>query len=612
MPSMRRNFAMRLLVALTGLLTGLVSLHAQREQPLPPPPEPLPVKVRVELGDSVEIQLRSSRRSVLPLKFLLRSKPHRGSLSEIVPTSRTTATVIYTPSDRLGTGTDVFTYALQAPNTAVSVPARVEIEIVEPPGRVNLPKEVEFPSVALGDVVKREITVKNVGRGRLRAKVEVPEPWSMTGDPWLNIDPGKSARVGLEFRPVHLGKAMGEMVILADDEETRVSLQGSGIDPLELNERKVMLGPAGDESRKAVVLRNAAATERVVSVNAPEGVDVASEYRIPAGEEVAIEIGRKPDFSSPIDGDLLLESQNWSDRIQVTAPGAPPRLVVQPAEQLRFEEIEAGQTSTAELVIRNEGGSTAWVECEAPEDVVLQPDPHGTELRAGEEVRVQVAVEPREAGSFERELKVGAAGQMQTLRISAVVRAGKRSERIVATPEKMPAGRPVTTEEEHGQPQPLLPRERYNDVPPVEALGVLERTRTSIKLVWKRPHPEVVDYRVERRVLNGNAKGEDVIAWKPLEDFRPRQEGDHVFLDLRGLRAGEVLSLRIQSQASDGTWSRPSDPFRIELEAPRYFRFPWWVLWIVAAGGVAWFIHVQRRRHEAHLNAEIDRIVRGK
>ena len=105
----------------------------QLQKRVPLPPTPVATKVRVQPGGSVEIVLQANGALGKPIGFLLRTSPAHGTF-EGMPrrVGRDSVVVTYVHRAADGPGHDSFTFATQAPGTAVSAAETVEIEVVDP------------------------------------------------------------------------------------------------------------------------------------------------------------------------------------------------------------------------------------------------------------------------------------------------------------------------------------------------------------------------------------------------------------------------------------------------------------------------------------------------
>ncbi len=184
----------------------------QLQKRVPLPPTPVTTQVRLQPGGSVEIVLQANGALGKPIGFLLRTSPAHG-VFEGAPrrVSRDSVAVTYVHRAADGPGHDAFTFATQAPGTAVSAAETVEIEVADPSpdaaapaGTPDLgvrPSELDFGAVEDGSSSAVTLTVENRGSGLASGLLDLPLPWAVDGDASYRLGKGAQQTFRLVFRP---------------------------------------------------------------------------------------------------------------------------------------------------------------------------------------------------------------------------------------------------------------------------------------------------------------------------------------------------------------------------------------------------------------------------
>ncbi|MBE7213078.1 MAG: hypothetical protein INR65_18860 [Gluconacetobacter diazotrophicus] len=168
--------------------------------------------VRLQPGGTAEIVLRATGALGKPIGFLLRTRPVHGTFADVPRRlDRDSVVVTYVHRAADGPGRDEFTFAAQAPGTAVSAAETVDIEIagapVEDPAPAGVPdlaarpSELDFGAVENGDSSGLTLTVENRGDGLAVGQLDPPLPWSVDGDAGYHLARGARQTFRLVFRP---------------------------------------------------------------------------------------------------------------------------------------------------------------------------------------------------------------------------------------------------------------------------------------------------------------------------------------------------------------------------------------------------------------------------
>ncbi|MFV1995187.1 MAG: hypothetical protein ACC661_07105, partial [Verrucomicrobiales bacterium] len=193
-------------------------------------PNAQPVTVRVIRGESVEISLQAATSSTKRVEFMLRSMPGHGVLGEIVidPEKGDLASIVYTASVEKGVTEDLFTFAARHGGGRVSAAAEVRIEILEPVPLLDLPVEVDFGPVFLGDTGAALLVITNRGTGDYVRDLILPKPFF--GPKRVVVPKGETVEVPLGFKPA-AEKGFRHPLQLISEAQGVVFLDGSGKEP---------------------------------------------------------------------------------------------------------------------------------------------------------------------------------------------------------------------------------------------------------------------------------------------------------------------------------------------------------------------------------------------
>jgi len=552
-----------------------------QEKFLPPAPIPKDITVRAERGETIAIPLESSRSSTLQLKFLLRSRPKLGELGEVKLQSKTKAVIPYTVSEGSPTGTDTFKYALQGPNTAVSVPGTVQIMVVDPPAELSLPENLDFPPTAVGDVSVASLKIRNSGRGPGTAKFDPPEPWKVMGPATVRIPPEETVLVRIAFSPQSEIAYRAATLVTTPGRET-VVFTGKGVTPLSVTPQEIVLrDPESPNSGTAgLTIRNHSQAARLVTIDSPPEVTAPAEVSLPPGETTKIEIKPVTDLAKRNDTPLSLSSAGWEARIPVKLFAIPGELEITP-NRVDLGEVRQGVTATADLTIRNAGGTELKVDSELPASVNLTPPILGRRLAPQETLEVKLEFVPPE-GFDDAELLFTSEGNEVAIPLLA------RTKAEPIGPEDLPR---VSIEEPGSettapatQPQESMPPESQPTFGVgSEAVSVIEREPRRLVLAWKLPDPAPQAYKFEVRKLESVENGQPTISWEEFPNAEVLLVDGFARAEFTNLSPGEVLPIRMVPMTLGGTRGAPSGVFRLSTPHPTPLNIPWLGILLTAA-----------------------------
>lgn len=578
------------LIPVLLFLTSAGIARADIDLPSVPPPQPQSVKTRVYLGESVEIPLSAVSRSRNNLEFFIRRAPEAGTLSEVRSTSRNSASVTYTSDRKAGVGEDRFRYAVRAPGVGVSTPAEVVITVAERPPLFTAPTELDFPAVPVGETSAKTFEVRNDGGSIVQGQFEVPAPWKIVGDKGYSLGPGQSQTFAVVFSPTVDGNFTDSGKFSHGAE---ILLAGRGYLPVEVVPREVRLEADGrNEARTGeFLLRNVSDDARELTIAGPAEVVVQDRISLPARSETRVALHTRAGFLASLEGVLSISGDRVSVRVPLRVMAAPARLEADLAE-IDLGELAAGRSGRAKLVLKNAGGSPASVSVQAPEGMILTPDPSDEPLAPGTSREFEVTFARPSGGKLDDKLTFSAGGLSLAIPVRAVVKDDASAAPLPALPE---AGAPVANVE-------------YSDIPPVAEIRV-ERTKHEVDLTWKKGDDTVARYAVVQRRIEFDPDGKPYFKFVQLKNVKVRFVRDQARATIEGLRAGEHLTLIVIGYDANGRPSHPSEALEIATLPNPVIRIPWgWIGALVVIASLVLIVR-ERRRLRAASDAEFQQMM---
>ncbi len=545
--------------------------------------------MKVYLGESVEIPISGVSRSGAGLQFLIRRKPVAGRLSEIRMTGPNTATVTYTHDAHAGLGSDQFRYAASAPGIGVSTPATVTVNIVERPSAFVAPARLDFPDVAVGHSTRKTFDIRNDGGSHIDGRLIVPAPWKIVdGDGTYSLGPGETQTLEIAFTPTDV-RQFADTAEFSHAPGIELGLGGRGYAPIEISPRVVHLEADGHNEVRigSFILRNISDEDRDLRIAAPPEIVVPETAHVPAKSESQIALQTRPGFLGALKGKLTATGGDVGVEAPVQVAPAPARLSISPVA-IDFGTIAVGRTGREKIVLRNIGGSFAEVRVKAPDGVTFDPNPSYEAIAPGASREFTISYARPLPGRLSDTVVIETGETGLRLPVSAVLKEDGQASNIPH----------VTT-----KPGEVA----YNDIPPVEKIGVTRQTKTELDLAWKKP-PEAAKYLLFLRTIVFDSKGQAKFDYRRIDRAKVRFVRDEARTTFVGLRPGERITFMIVAVDASGTASRPSQPFVVATKPSIPVRFPWTLLALVAIAALAALIVRERRRTRAASDAEFQRM----
>jgi hypothetical protein len=583
-----------------------LTFAAKEKEELPaPPPMPQSETVAMYRGRTVTITLRAIGRAPGQLRFLIRKKPRYGTLGEITPIDRKKATVTYTHDARNGAGMDTFSFAVQAPDSAVSAQGVVTIAISEEPPAFSVVHALDFGTVLLGDRKEEEIVIKNVGGGILSGRITAPPSWKINGPTTYQLKRHEEQKVQIVFEPSQPLEFV-EKLQFSHDARTAVTLSGTGAAPLAFTpEKEIELQAESGEARRTATLlvQNLTDQPRPLEVQPPENIIEPAEVTIPPKGEARITLVTKPDFIEQIDGSVNIISEGYRTEIPLRAYALQPSLQVTPSTGFDFGEVQPGHRYKGVLQLKNTGGLAARITTDLPSGLLLTPDPESVVITSGETRAFEFTFEPMATGDLKHEIVLNVA-HGDTVRIP--VRATSVAPPEAARPTPTPSRQPASVENPPKGAEPPAPP--ASDIPAIANIMVLDITSSSVDLGWKKPAENARGTLVEFREIEATTDGPPKTKWTEWRGAKFLEENGLSVARFEALPPGRTWYIRISSIDEAGKRSAPSQTVRLAARPAK--KSPWLlivvgVVVVSGIGGVVWFVRLRRQQME---NEEAQRI----
>ena len=525
----------------------------RKKEPLPEAPPPAqPLAVKVQRGAPCDIPLRIYGQKNEPLKYVIRTPPVHGRLTEPRVVEREISAVTYTPPADLAIARDQFSYAVQT-RAGVSAAVDVVITIVDLPPRLALPGALDFSSVLAGAVAAQPLEISNSGGGIAEGRAVVDAPWKIDGPVGYRLGAGAHAVFRVVFAPEAAG-TFENAVRFSSQPETSVPVRGAARAALAVHPAQVVLQhAAGDPVRTgSFEITNQADAERRVTLSGGGRLQISADLAVPAHGTVRVPVQTTAGDVAALDGEVRVEAPGLALRVPVRA--APVGAIVRAGRALvAFGRVDATQAAGASLELENIGGTTAGVSLAIAPPFVLEQAT--ATLLPGEKKTLALRMQPAAAGKYRARLTVQA--DRQQLEIPVEV------ELIAAS---APAPTLVPVEPSSSEPAPQLPAPEETPVVPGQFPGELRVAKgvklsdvraTGATLEWPAAMSEATRFRVERRGLVADETGGVKFRWDELPGVTFRREGDRHVALLRGLQPTTVYGLRVVPLGADPEASQP-------------------------------------------------------
>ncbi len=542
---------------LLALFVALLAADAgaQRAQPAvgvaPPLPVPLAVKVRRE--GRTEIPLRIYGRAGEPLKYLIRTPPEHGKLSEPRPTEREAAVVVYEPPADLAITGDRFFYAAQSA-LGVSASVEIKISITDRPPQLGIVDTIEFSTTRAGQAQSRTLEISNKGGLVATGEVIVDAPWRIEGRSDYRLRAGEAAVFKVVFAPTAGGSFEGVARYTSDPEHS-TTLRGAAETAITATPAQVILRQEpGDAVRTgAFELANQTDEPRTLSLKSDARLLLPPQVTVPPRGKIAVPIQTAAGDTRALATEIRLEAPDFTLTVPVKAlaPGAFVR-VAPPA--LNFGPVPAGRAAGAGFELENLGGTSGEVTWEigapfrlAQKSVLLTP---------GEKRRFTVELESKIPGKLRAWVQFKAGAQSFELPVEAEVQAAARPPGSVTAGPGRTAARiadqyvaaataPSAPDDPAAPFTPAVPVEWFGDRKLPPGVKITNLTATSAQLEWPASLSSATSFRLEMRQLRLDPQRKLQVSWLAPEGVPIERRGAQFVATLTGLQPAQPWTVRI-------------------------------------------------------------------
>ena len=547
------------LCAAVALAGGPCAAGAERKkEPLPEAPPPvLPQAVKVPRGEPVEIALRIYGVKNEPLKYLIRTPPKSGKLTEPRVLEREVSAVTYTPPADLAVTRDRFSYAVQN-GAGVSASVDVLITIVDQPPDLALPGALDFAPMLAGATAAKTVEIRNRGGGLAEGQVAVEAPWKIEGAARYRLAAGARVVFKVVFAP-EKGGVFESAVRFSSQPESGVRVRGEAQEAIAAAPAKIELqNAAGDAVRTgAFELTNQTDAECRVTLSGGARLQVPAELTVPAHGKVSVPVQTAATDVTALDGEVRAESAGLTVRVPVRAARVGP-LVRSVRGPVMFGRVDAARAAGADFELENFGGTAADVSWEIGAPFVMEQP--SARLAPGEKKTLTLRMQPAAAaGKYRAWLTVQCNRQKLEIPVEAelfakAAPAAASRANVAASLAREPD---TPAPEESAVPLSPLIKDLSVELFRPEGAGVVRLTVRGATLAWPVALHPATKYRLEYRRLVVEAAGELKVVWDEIPQALVRREGEQYTGSFDGLLPATNYGVRVVPLGPDGEAGRP-------------------------------------------------------
>ncbi len=510
------------------------------------PPQPVQLNVKVRREGKTEIPLRIHGLANEPLKFLVRTPPAHGRLSEPRQTGRETAVTIYEPPADLAITADKFFYAAQSA-AGVSAPVEVTLTIIDQPAQLTIPDTLEFPSLRAGGTNSKLLEINNRGGSVAAGEVIVEAPWRIEGQTTYRLSAGDIAIFKVIFAPT-AGGAFEGVARFTSDPAHSTTLRGTAETSVAASPAQVILHnePSDPIRNGAFELTNQTDEPRTLQIKADSRLQVPPQVTLPARGRVNVPIQTTPGDVRALNVEIRVTGPDLDLRVPVkaAAPGAILR-ANQPA--LAFGQLPVGRTASVRFEFENIGGAAgeiAWTI-----GTPFRTAQNSALLLPGEKRAFDMEIETKTTGRYRAWLQCKSATQTFELPVEAEIVAGMRPPKTggVAAGSAPPPSAESPTTPENIEPTKtyVVPDEWFRTRALPAGVRVAKLTPTSATLQWPVSLSAATRFRIDLRRLSYAADGSLQVNWLELSGLEVKREGQNYLTTIHELQPAQPWTIRV-------------------------------------------------------------------
>lgn len=615
---------------------------------------PTAVTGRVEVlkGTEATFEIRAETKTPgAAVEFLIRTFPSAGKIVSLTsnPNARNRAIVTYFANPESSAEKDAFSFAVRYRGGRYTSAMRFDIDLVDTNAEIQIEKEVEFGSAMIGDSVKKELTVSNLGNGIFERQLYLSPPWFLTEpkDGQLVLRPRESKRITISFRPQMIGET-SYFLSLSRSKSGTTKLFGEGLDPFTVvsEEIELTLDPDTHTREGEIILLNGGSRPILVQANGSTRLQqtLKKEYILAAGKETRIPVSLGSTDAAPFDGMVQFRLKNgYMKTARVVSAVVPGRLEVSvpdslSAEIINFGKVEGGKSMERVFTLSNTGGVALPLEFHLPEPFRMLNDP-GTQLPPLSSVNIAVGLFPETTrrGMVDVTLNVYGNEQIVPIRLLGnVVKAKKVASLAIPqqsgssevpsdeTKLSVKADSPTqdeglventtensqdidssadqvgnmasnkTYEVEQGDSPPPAPsseRQLNPSLSSPEDLSILERDSNSLTIGWTAPKDsESANFEVEFAGLQAGHEFPTESVWIPYRNVTFERIGRLVKAQIQGLSPASTYKFRVVMLDGQNASSSPSEALVASTDLPTDRTFIYIGVVIIALFGLTYSV----------------------
>ena len=542
------------LCAAVALAGGPCAAGAERKkEPLPEAPPPaLPQAVKVPRGEPAEIALRIYGVKNEPLKYLIRTPPKSGKLTEPRVLEREVSAVTYTPPADLAVTRDRFSYAVQN-GAGVSASVDVVITIVDQPPDLALSGALDFAPMLAGATAAKTVEIRNRGGGLAEGQVAVEAPWKIEGAARYRLAAGARAVFKVVFAP-EKGGVFESAVRFSSQPESGVRVRGEAQEAIAAAPAKIELqNAAGDAVRTGTFeLTNQTDAECRVTLSGGARLQVPAELTVPAHGKVSVPVQTAAADVTALEGEVRAEAAGLTVRVPVRAARVGP-LVRSVRGPVMFGRVDAARAAGADFELENFGGTEAQVSWEIGAPFVMEQP--SARLAPGEKKTLTLRTQPAAAaGKYRAWLAVQCERQKLEIPVeaelfakaapAAVPRTNAASRVASASPSEPEAAAPEVIAAEPIE-LPAIVKDLHAELFRPPGAGLTQLSVKSATLEWPAGLSAAANFRVEYRRVVADAAGEMKVVWNEVPKTVIRRAGEKFAATFGGMVPGESYGVRV-------------------------------------------------------------------
>ena len=537
----------------------------KKKEPLPEVPPPAqPLAVKVPRGESVDIALRIYGRKNEALKYLIRTPPKSGKLTEPKVVALEVSSVTYTPPADLAITSDRFSYAVQN-GAGVSAAVDVVITITDLPPQLAVSGALDFAPMLAGAVAVKTLEITNRGGGLAEGRAEVEVPWKIEGPAKYRLGAGVRAVFKITFAP-EKGGAFESAVRFTSQPEMSVRVRGEALEAIAVTPARLVLqSAAGDPVRTGEFeIANQTDTERRVTLSVGPRLQVPAELTVPAHGRVSAPVRTAAEDVAALEGEVRVEAAGLTVRVAVRAARVGP-LVRAVRGPVAFGRVDAARAASASFELENFGGEEASVRWEIGAPFVMEQA--AVTLAPGEKKTLVLRTQPAAAaGKYRAWLTAVVGAQKVEIPVEAELfaKASPAAAPRASSPSRTVSAANPPDVPEDAPTEPPPPAELPANVAAMrvdlyrpEGAGLTRLTATSATLEWPVHLNPAARFRFESRRVVADAAGELQAVWEELPKVSVHREGAKHVAVLNGLLPGSAGGVRVVPLNAAGEAGQP-------------------------------------------------------